>query len=152
MRLIKRFWWVGAVVVLYVIGLAGFMPVGASNIQVAIPVTCGNMPALTGDTTSSAGTCVTATGKINGGAFAGVNGNLVSFGPSNTPADSGVKAASLPQITTGILASADILSLNTVAVQAIAAQGSGIVTLVDRVVLNLVAGSSPYAGTGTISA
>lgn len=56
---------------------------------------CSQMPALTGDTTTSAGACATTTSKINGTAFAGTSGDVVSFGASNTPADSGVVAANL---------------------------------------------------------
>lgn len=65
---------------------------------------CGALPALVGDTTSTAGTCTTITVKINGTAFAGVSGHLVSFGGVNTPADSGVTVASLltnPMTTIG---------------------------------------------------
>ncbi|MGH3429168.1 MAG: hypothetical protein ACRDQZ_16640 [Mycobacteriales bacterium] len=61
--------------------------------QLSGSATCGQLPALTGDTTSSAGTCGTTTAKINGTSFAGVNGHVVSFGAVNIPADSGVVAA-----------------------------------------------------------
>jgi len=54
---------------------------------------CGQLPALTGDTTTTAGSCAATTAKINGTAFTGTNGHLVSFGASNIPADSGVVAA-----------------------------------------------------------
>lgn len=60
-------------------------------------VACGQLPALTGDTTSSAGSCATATAKINGTSFAGTNGDLVSFGASNIPADSGILASGITQ-------------------------------------------------------
>lgn len=53
----------------------------------AIP--CGLLPALTGDTTTSAGSCATTTSKINGVAFAGNNGDIVEFGSGNTPVDTG---------------------------------------------------------------
>lgn len=56
---------------------------------------CGAMPALTGDTTTSAASCATTTAKINGTAFSGTNGNVVSFGASNTPADSGFLATNV---------------------------------------------------------
>lgn len=55
--------------------------------------TCAQMPALTGDTTSSAGTCATTTGKINGTAFAGTNGDGVIYGAANIPVDSGILAS-----------------------------------------------------------
>lgn len=45
---------------------------------------------MTGDTTTSAGSCATTTAKINGTAFSGTNGDAVKFGASNTPADSGL--------------------------------------------------------------
>jgi hypothetical protein len=50
---------------------------------------------LTGDTTGAAsgGSIATTTAKINGTAFSGVSGHLVSFGASSTPADSGLVAA-----------------------------------------------------------
>jgi hypothetical protein len=51
---------------------------------------CARLPALTGDTVTSAGACATTTGKINGTPFAGTTGDIVTFGASNTPADSGV--------------------------------------------------------------
>lgn len=52
--------------------------------------------------------------KINGTSFAGTNGNLVKFGASNTPADSGIAATA---ITTGITVIASgAKSLNTTAV------------------------------------
>lgn len=50
---------------------------------------CAQLPALTGDTTTSAGSCATTTAKINGTSFAGTNGDIVTFGASNIPADSG---------------------------------------------------------------
>jgi hypothetical protein len=56
---------------------------------------CGQFPALTGDTTTSSGSCATATAKINGTAFAGTSGDLVTFGTGNTPADSAILATSL---------------------------------------------------------
>ena len=58
-------------------------------------VAAGQMPALTGDCTTSAGAVDTTCTKLNGTLFAGTNGNLVSFGASNVPADSGVVAANV---------------------------------------------------------
>lgn len=55
----------------------------------------GTTPAaseLSGDCTTSGSNAVTCT-KINNGTFSGVNGDLVSFGAANVPADSGVVAA-----------------------------------------------------------
>lgn len=49
---------------------------------------------LSGDCTTSGSNAVTCS-KINGTAFSGVNGDLVSFGASNVPADSGVVAANV---------------------------------------------------------
>ena len=49
---------------------------------------------LSGDCTTSGSNAVTCS-KINGTAFIGVNGDLVSFGASNVPADSGVVAANV---------------------------------------------------------
>jgi hypothetical protein len=58
-------------------------------------VACGQMPALTGDTTSSAGSCATSTSKINGTSFAGTNGDVVLFGAANIPVDSAILGANL---------------------------------------------------------
>jgi hypothetical protein len=63
--------------------------------QLAGSAACSQEPALTGDTTSSAGSCATTTSGINGTAFSGTNGDVVSFGASNTPADSGIPAANV---------------------------------------------------------
>lgn len=49
---------------------------------------------LSGDCTTSGSNAVTCS-KINGTSFAGVNGNLVSFGAANIPADSGLVAANV---------------------------------------------------------
>lgn len=49
---------------------------------------------LSGDATTS-GTAVVTVSKINGTAFAGTTGNLVSFGASNTPADAGFLATNV---------------------------------------------------------
>ena len=52
-------------------------------------------PAITGDTAIAAGGTTSTTAKINGTAFSGTNGHLVSFGAANIPADSGVVAANV---------------------------------------------------------
>jgi hypothetical protein len=76
----------------------------------ATALPCGALPALTGDTTSSATSCATVTAKINGGAFTGTNGHLVSFGASNTPADSGVVAANAVTAAAPAAAAAQVCS------------------------------------------
>lgn len=53
------------------------------------------MPAFTGDCTSSAGALALACAKINGTSFAGTNGNLVGFGASNIPVDTGIVASTV---------------------------------------------------------
>lgn len=50
---------------------------------------------IAGDCTSSAGSLTIACSKINGTSFAGTNGDLVGFGASNIPADSGIVAANV---------------------------------------------------------
>src|SRR5579859_6819454 len=40
--------------------------------------------------------------SINGGTFAGANGNLVSFGAANTPADSGIASATVVKGAAGL--------------------------------------------------
>ncbi len=68
-------------------------------------VACSQLPPLTGDTTSSSGSCGTTTSKINGTAFAGTNGHVVSFGAANIPADSGIVASGITQtICSGTIA------------------------------------------------
>lgn len=62
-------------------------------------VMCGQLPALTGDTTTSAGSCATTTSKLNGTSFAGTSTHLVAFGAANIPVDSGI-----PDTAAGILA------------------------------------------------
>src|SRR5208282_176715 len=53
--------------------------------------TCAQLPALTGDTTTSAGSCATITAKINGTAFSGTANDVVAFGSGgNIPLDSGI--------------------------------------------------------------
>ena len=52
-------------------------------------------PVITGDTAIAAGGTTSTTAKINGTAFSGTNGHLVSFGAANIPADSGVVAANV---------------------------------------------------------
>jgi hypothetical protein len=51
---------------------------------------CAQLPALTGDTTTSAGSCATTTAKINGTAFSGTTNDVVAFGASNTPLDTAI--------------------------------------------------------------
>ncbi len=63
--------------------------------------TCSQLPALAGDTTTSAGSCATTTSKINGTAFAGTTGDVVTFGASNTPSDSGKAIANLAKRAIG---------------------------------------------------
>ena len=58
-------------------------------------ISAAGMPAFTGDATTSAGSLAITVTKINGTAFAGTNGDVVSFGASNIPADSGVAVANL---------------------------------------------------------
>lgn len=58
------------------------------NLSNATSLPCGALPALTGDTTSSSGSCATTTAKINGTSFSGTSGDAVKFGAGNTPVDS----------------------------------------------------------------
>jgi hypothetical protein len=59
---------------------------------------------LSGDVTTSGSNAVTVS-KINGTAFAGTSGHVVSFGALNTPADSGIVATAITQtIASGALA------------------------------------------------
>jgi hypothetical protein len=52
---------------------------------------CSQLPALTGDTTTSAGSCATVTGKINGTAVSGTAGDAVKYGSGGTTlVDSGL--------------------------------------------------------------
>ena len=69
---------------------AQFLPTDANG-----RLGCEGFMALTGDVTNTAGACATTVGAINGTAFTGTNGHLVSFGAANTPADSGVVAANV---------------------------------------------------------
>lgn len=79
---------------------------------------CAQLPALTGDVTTSAGSCATLVSRINGAVFSGTTGNLVSFATSNTPADSGVAAVQVvtaaAALTTGNLVAAAANSRATV--------------------------------------
>lgn len=54
---------------------------------------------LSGDCATSGSAVVTCT-KLNGGAFIGATGNIVTFGTSNTPSDSGVAMSSVPLLST----------------------------------------------------
>lgn len=129
------------------------------NLGNAISLPCAALPALTGDTTHSAGSCATTTSKINGTSFAGTSGNLVSFGASNVPADSGIAYSSacgaVGLCATGTLSQAQIVALTTTstgAVTIVAAQGAGTV-IVPRSggLVNFLATATAYAtGTGNL--
>ncbi len=68
---------------------------------------------LSGDATTSGSNAVTVT-KINGTSFAGTNGDVVSFGASNIPADSGFLATNVVRKdTTNTAAAAFTLNLTT---------------------------------------
>lgn len=83
------------------------------NLSNATNLPCAALPALTGDTTTSAGSCATATAKLNGTAFAGTTGNVVSFGATNTPADAGFLATNVVRKdTTNAFAAAGSLDLH----------------------------------------
>jgi uncharacterized protein YqgV (UPF0045/DUF77 family) len=80
-------------------------------------VAAGQMPALTGDCTTSAGAVATTCTKLNGTAFAGTSGNLVSFGAANIPADAGFLATNVVRkdaANTGAAAMSLDLSSSTV--------------------------------------
>lgn len=70
---------------------------------------CSQLPALTGDATTTPGSCVTSVTRLNGGVFSGLAGNLVAFAAGSTPADSAVAAAQV------VTASAVFTSGNVVA-------------------------------------
>lgn len=121
----------------------------ASYIQAVI--TCNLLPALTGDTTTSVGSCTTTTGKINGGAFSGTNGDIVGFGATNMPVDSGIPynpSCGGPGLcVTGTLSQAQILTLtSTVGITLVSGQGANSVIVVDMLEMNLIAGGTVYAG------
>jgi hypothetical protein len=75
----------------------------ATGLPLATGVTgtllAAQFPALLGDCTTSAGSVTLACAKINGTAFAGTSGNLVSFGAANIPADSTIVAANVTTTT-----------------------------------------------------
>ena len=52
-------------------------------------------PAITGDTAIAAGGTTSTTSKINGGSFSGTQNDVVIFGASNTPGDSGILYSNL---------------------------------------------------------
>lgn len=56
---------------------------------------CTSFPVLTGDTTTSSGSCGTTTAKINGTSFAGTSGHVVGFGAANIPTDTGIVYANI---------------------------------------------------------
>ena len=58
-------------------------------------LSAAGVPAFTGDATNSAGSLAVTVSGINGTAFAGTTGHLVSFGAANIPADSNVVAANV---------------------------------------------------------
>ena len=60
-------------------------------------LSAAGVPAFTGDATNSAGSLAVTVSGINGTAFAGTTGHLVSFGAANIPADSGLVVANTPQ-------------------------------------------------------
>jgi hypothetical protein len=68
-----------------------FDTAGTLSLPATLPTSA--VPAFTGDMTSSSGSLATTVSKINGTAFSGTNGHIVSFGASNTPADSGLVAS-----------------------------------------------------------
>jgi len=150
MAFIKRYWFLW-VTVAGLWGLGHVFPVGASNVQAAIPVTCANMPALTGDTTSVAGTCGTTTVALNGTNLAGLGTGLLK----NTTATGIPSIVALPLsvanggavaqgtnvcntsdlCATGTLTSTQILALtntSTGGITVVAAQGSNTVIQVDN--------------------
>jgi len=53
---------------------------------------------LSGDCTTAGSNAVTCT-KLNGGTFSGTNGNLVKFGASNVPADTGIATTTMQRRT-----------------------------------------------------
>jgi hypothetical protein len=98
-------------------------------------LTCGFLPALTGDTTTSAGTCGTTTTKINGTTFSGTVNDLVGFGSGGTiPFDTGI-------LYTNVLTAASALTsgnLVQAAASTRATSDSGIATA------NVVTAASNY--------
>ena len=113
---------------------------------------CGALPALTGDTTTSATSCATTTVNINGTAFAGTSTHLVAFGAGNTPADSAIvdTAAGLLAACTGCapLASPAFTGTATATTQAACDNSTKLATdaYVNGAVCNLVETSgSPLA-------
>jgi hypothetical protein len=64
---------------------------GTTGTPAYTALTCNFLPAFTGDTTSSAGSCAQTTSKINGTSFTGTVNDLVAFGSGgNIPLDSGI--------------------------------------------------------------
>jgi|SRR5579859_1287870 len=119
-------------------------------------VTCGQLPALTGDTTTSAGSCATTTSKLNGTSFAGTSTHLVAFGAANIPVDSGIvdTAAGLLAACTGCapLASPALTGSPTAPTQSANDNSTKIATTAyaDRHSTTIAAGTSAL-GTGSIS-
>jgi len=74
---------------------------------------CAQLPALTGDTTTSAGSCATTTAKINGTAFSGTANDVVAFGTGGTiPLDTSILYTNL------VTASSAASAANQIAVSA----------------------------------
>ena len=97
-------------------GVASFTQPAFSDLSGS--ATCAQLPSLTGDTTTSAGSCATTTAKINGTAFSGTNGDVVIFGASNTPADAGFLATNVVRkdaVNTGAAAMTLNLAASTTA-------------------------------------
>jgi len=104
---------------------------------------CEGLMALTGDATNSAGSCATTVSKINNTSFAGTNGDLVSFGAANVPADSSILATNVVTAASPYTTSGDVI---TAAGNNKTTSDSGIPYT------NLTTAASPYSAGGILYA
>ena len=107
---------------------------------------CGALPALTGDTTTSAGSCATTTAKINGTAFPasatviGSNSSSQPIAATTTGTGTTVVLATSPTLVTPALGTPSALVLTNATGLPVAGGGTGLATLTSNVI---------YKGNGT---
>lgn len=90
----KYIWGIFSLIVIFTYSVVAQRPTLSNGF--AASSAGGTCSSLGGDVT---GTCSANTvGKINGTSFAGTNGDIVNFGASNIPVDSGILATSLAPI------------------------------------------------------
>lgn len=107
---------------------------------------CGALPALTGDTTTSAASCATTTAKINGTAFPasatviGSNSSSQPIAATTTGTGTTVVLATSPTLVTPALGTPSALVLTNATGLPVAGGGTGLATLTSNVI---------YKGNGT---